>query len=328
MADLHPAWGEVPAATKTTFTFPVAVRADGSSIGLPVLVARGAHPGPTLLVTAGLHGDEFEGPAALPRVFETLDPAELHGTFVAVPVGNPPAFEAGTRTNPNDHQDIGRVFPGDPAGTVTEQLAFTLTHRFIRHASFFCDLHSAGLYYQMPPLIGYHLRPEPLLSAQRAAARAFGFPLIWGTPPLPGRSLTMAGDFGVPAIYAEITGEGRCLKDDVFDYVTGVQNLMGHLGLTQDRPTPVEPTWHVEDNAPQAGILQAQLRAPVSGIFEPSVQVLSRVMRGEEIGRICDAFGTTRHTVRAPHNGLVVFLRTFPRVLAGEPLCCVMELKE
>src|SRR5262249_15428724 len=155
--------------------------------------------------------------------------AHLSGTLVAVPVVNGPSFEAGLRTNPDDRQDMARIFPGDPGGTVTEQLACTLSHRFIRHADFYCDLHSAGQYHAMPPISGYQLRPEPLLTVQREAARAFGLPVVWGTPAMGGRSLSAAGDFGVPSIYAEVTGEGHCKPADVDRYVHGVRQLLAYL---------------------------------------------------------------------------------------------------
>lgn len=327
MSDIQSAWHEVPLAKKTTLSFPVAGRADGSIVKLPVMVARGATPGKTLLVTAGVHGDEFEGMAALHQVFAGCEPERLVGTFVAVPVANPPAFEAGLRTNPDDRQDMGRVFPGDAAGTVTEQIAHALTQRFIRHADLFCDLHSAGQYYAMPPLCGYQLRGEPMLSTQRAAARAFGLPLIWGTPPLPGRSLSAAGDHNVPAIYGEVTGEGRCKPADVARYVHGVRQLMVFLGLTGETLRFNQTAQVVEDNRANAGFLQVQNRAPLGGLFEPEVGVGDSVLKDQRVGVIRDAFGTVKHEVRATYTGRIVFLRTFPRVLAGDPLCTVLEME-
>lgn len=325
--DAHqPAWHEIPPGTRAAFAVPVVARADGSAVSLPVLVVRGREPGKTLLVSAGVHGDEFEGMAALHQVYDRLDPSALKGTFVAVPVVNPPAFEAGLRTNPDDRQDMARVFPGHPAGTVTEQLAHALTHRFIRHADLFCDLHSAGQYYAMPPLTGYQLRPEPFLTVQREAACAFGLPLVWGTPGLPGRSLSAAADHGVPALYAEITGEGRCRAEDVDDYARGVRQLLGYLGCTGQPLERCYPCWFVEDDRDQAGFLQVQNRAPLGGLFQPEVAVWDRVEAGQRVGTIRDVFGAVRHVVTAGHAGRIVFLRTFPRVLAGDPLCTVLEM--
>lgn len=323
----HPAaWSHVAAGSKATFLHPVTARADGTVIGQPVLVAHGTQPGKTLLVTAGVHGDEYEGMRAIHEIFASLHPTRLRGTFVAVPVVNPPAFEAGLRVNPDDRQDMARIFPGDPAGTVTEQLAHSLTHHFIRHASLYCDLHSAGQYYRMPPLVGYALHPEPLLTAQRKAARAFGLPLVWGTPALPGRSLSAAAEHHVPAIYAEITGEARCRVADVTRYVNGIRGLLGQLGMTDDTLFSGEPRV-IEDSSENAGFLQRQLRAPVGGLFEAAVKPGEQVAAQQTLGRVLDPFGEARFTAKAPVGGIVVFLRTFTRVLAGDPLCCVLEVK-
>jgi predicted deacylase len=84
----------------------------------------------------------------------------------------------------------------------------------------------------------------------------------------------------------------------------------------------------VEDDRPGAGFLQVQNRAPLGGLFEPEVDVLAEVRRGQRLGVIRDALGQVRHTVAAPHDGLVVFLRTYPRVLAGDPVCTVLQITE
>jgi predicted deacylase len=321
--DEQAAWAAVEPGTKAAFTLAVAVRADGSAVALPLLVVRGAAPGRTLFVSAGVHGDEFEGMACLWRLFDELRPADVAGTLAAVTVANPPAYEAAARCNPDDRQDMARVFPGDPRGTVTEQLACALTHRCIAHADFYCDLHSAGQYYAMPPLAGYQLRPEPLLGAQRAAARAFGLPLIWGTPGYPGRSLSAAADLGVPALYVEITGEGRCRAADVEAYLHGLRRLLAHLGLTRGADAAPEPRRVIEDDGPQSGFLQVQNRAAVGGFFAAEVAVAETVRQGQRLGVIRDALGAVRQEVFAPRAGLVVFLRTFPRVLAGDALVTV-----
>lgn len=326
MSDIQPAWSDVPLSTKTTFSFPVAGRADGSIIKLPVMVTRGAKRGKTLLVLAGIHGDEFEGMVALHQAFAALAPERLAGTFVAVPIANPPSFEAALRTNPDDRHDLARVFPGDPAGTVTEQIAHALTQHFIRHADFMCDLHSAGQYYAMPPLSGYQLRGEPLLSVQRAAARAFGLPLIWGTPPMPGRSLSAAGEHGVPAIYAELTGEGRCRPADVQRYVHGIRQLLAFLDMSGEPMQTGEAALVIEDEQASAGHLQVQNRAPLGGLFQPEVTIGASVQKGQRVGVIVDPFGAVKHEVKATHTGRLVFLRTYPRVLAGDALCTVLEV--
>ncbi len=321
----HP-WSHFSPGSRNAFSFPVVCRAGGGHVQLPVLVVRGKGKGKTLLVSAGVHGDEFEGMGAIHRLYRNLDPGSLRGTLVAIPVVNPPAYEAGLRVNPDDRQDMARIFPGDPGGTVTEQLAHALTHSFIRGADFFIDLHSAGQYYRMPPLVGYSLRAEPHLSAQRGAARAFGLPLIWGTPYLPGRSLSAASELGVPALYAEISGEGRCRPTDVDSYFGCMLRLLKHLDMVPEAPPAQPPRWVVEDDRPGAGFLQVQNRAPVSGFFAAEVGVLAQVEQCQRVGAILDPHGQELVAVKATCTGLVVFLRTFPRIHAGEPLCTVLQI--
>lgn len=313
--------------TKNKWSLPVVARADGSNVNVPVLAVRGVAAGKTLLVVAGVHGDEFEGMQTIWQTFESLDPAKLRGTFVAIPIVNPPAYEAGLRTNPDDRQDMARVFPGNPSGTVTEQLANFLAERFIPHADFFLDLHSAGQYYAMPALVGYMLREGSTLELQRSAARTVGLPLVWGTPGLPGRSLSAAADAGVPAMYAEITGEGRCRPEDVATYRSAVARLLHHLGMIDEAPPAQPPRWIVEDTSPQAGFLQVQNRAPFGGYFESHVRPCEEVRAGQLVGILRDPLGEALKPITAPHTGLVVFLRTYPRVHAGDPLCTVLDLK-
>ena len=321
------AWHDVPAGHKRVLRCPVTARPDGSQVTLPAIVLAGAKAGPTLLVSAGVHGDEFEGIAALQTLAAQLDAAHLRGTLVAVPVVNMPAYEAGLRINPDDRQDLARVFPGDRCGTVTQQIAHVFTEQFIRHADFYCDLHSAGQYYAIEPWVGYQLQPE-LLSRQREAAALFGLPTVWGTPYLPGRTLSAAAQYDVPSLYVEVTGEGRCRADDVAALIHGVQQLLAWLGITASPPQPYQPQRVVEDDRPDAGYLQGQLRAACGGLFRPAVTLGQQVGRGEAFGRIVAPTGETLATTAAPASGRVVFLRTFPRVVAGDPLGTVMETPE
>jgi predicted deacylase len=96
---------------------PIAARGDGTSIGLPLLAAVGLREGPTLVISGGVHGDEYEGPCAIQRLWRQLDPAELRGVFLGVPVVNVPAFQDGTRESPIDGFDLNRSFWEFPLST-------------------------------------------------------------------------------------------------------------------------------------------------------------------------------------------------------------------
>jgi predicted deacylase len=133
-----------------------------------------------------------------------------------------------------DDKDLARTCPGRDDGSVTEQIAAALTH-LIRSADFYIDLHTAGSLYEILPLAGYVLHAKPhVLDWQRKMARAFNLPIVWGTSPrLEGRSLSVARDANVPAIYVEQGGGGRCDRSGVEACVEGCLNVAGALGLLE-----------------------------------------------------------------------------------------------
>src|SRR6185437_995270 len=118
------------------------------------------------------------------------------------------------------------------AGSVTERVAHALS-RLIRSADFYVDLHTGGTRLRVLPLVGYMLHPDlGVLDAQRRMARAFGLPIIWGTDPsLNGRSLSVARDARIPAIYAEYHGGGGYDPEGVGAYVSGCLNVLTELGM-------------------------------------------------------------------------------------------------
>jgi predicted deacylase len=114
-------------------------------IRLPVLLVRGSRPGKTLVAAGAVHGDEYEGVQAIFECFEGLEPAQMSGDFLAVPVANPPAFFAGTRLSPLDRGNLARCFPGDRDGSPTSAIAWNLDQHILARANFFVDLHSGGV---------------------------------------------------------------------------------------------------------------------------------------------------------------------------------------
>ena len=126
-------WWETPAGTKRSYSHQLgpSVEAWAPGRALPVLVAQGAQPGPTLLVSAGIHGNEYDGMVALRRVWEELDPSELSGTFVAIMCCNVDAHLVPDRNSAYDGQNLARVFPGKVDGTLTERVAYCIQHDFI-----------------------------------------------------------------------------------------------------------------------------------------------------------------------------------------------------
>ena len=138
----------------------------------------------------------------------------------------------------------------------------------IRSADFYIDLHTGGTRLRVLPLVGYMLHPDPgVLDAQRRMARAFGLPIIWGTDPnLEGRSLSVARDAHIPAIYAEYHGGGGCDPEGVAAYVSGCLAVLADLGMIDRPPSPAPPApLIVEDARPVRGTCRSTTRSPARG---------------------------------------------------------------
>lgn len=292
-------------------------------------VFTGASPGPHVVVTAGVHGDEFEPIAAVLRLAalfesESSPTPDLRGRLTFVPVANGPAFVRGSRTG-DDELDLARTCPGRADGSTTQRLAAELSE-LIATADYYIDLHSGGAVLTLLPFAGYMLHADAsVLDAQRRMARAFGLPLVWGTTAsLEGRTLSVARDAGVPAIYAEYGGGGSCDWRGVATFVTGCLNVLGVVG-SLDRTAPAVVQRIVEDDRPGAGHLQNRYPSPAEGLFEPVVHVGDSIDIGNLVGHAIDPLTGSRTEVCATESGCVLAIRSFPRVRAGDSLAVILE---
>lgn len=286
--------------------------------------------GPRLLITGGVHGDEFEPMAAIRRLIDKFDSDEiltttLRGSVTLVPVVNEAAFLRGHRCA-EDGLDLARVCPGRIDGSITERTARALSD-LIQAADYYIDLHTGGTELSVLPLTGYAMHQNAeVLAAQRRMARAFNLPTIWGTAGnLDGRSLSVARDAQVPAIYAEYLGSATCHEDGIVAYINGCLNVMAELKML-DREQPescIERT--VEDPRPGSGHMQICNPSPMTGFFEPAVAVGDSVQTGDRLGTVFDPVGSVRESILAQQTGIILTLRTFPRVHAGESVGVILE---
>jgi len=314
----------LPPGQKVTGWLDVATRADGGVWRLPLLYVTGQTPGPTLVVTASVHGDEYEGVEAIPQVFQQVEPAQVRGKLVMAPVCNMPAYEAATRSSPLDGLNLARVFPGDPKGTVTQRIAHWIREKLLRHADFYIDLHSGGVAYNIPTLIGYVHDDGELGQRSQAGARAFGAPVLWGhpLPVAPGRTVSAATDLGVPWLYTEAPGGGYARPDDVACFVQGVINVMRWLEMLDGAPQPRPMTHHLFGD----GNLDQVIDATAAGFFRAEVNLLDPVTAGQRLGVVRDLFGQVVQEVTADQDGVVIMLRRFHRVHVGDGLAQITNV--
>src|SRR5689334_23348703 len=184
-------------------------------IPIPIIVLKHGD-GPTALLVYGTHGDEYEGQVALRNLAKSLDPAGIQGRVIILPAANFPAAVAGRRTSPIDEGNLNRLFPGDPDGTVTQQIAYYIEHELIPLADLVCDLHSGGssLMYVPAALLGGYARNGDNTKGI-AALKAFGSPLSYVVEANQGGDRTLSGGairHGVLAMGTELGGSGHVTR--------------------------------------------------------------------------------------------------------------------
>jgi predicted deacylase len=262
---------------------------------------------------------------ALRRLARSLENISIRGQVTLVPVVNETAFARGHRVA-EDGLDLARTCPGRPDGSITERTAHALSE-LIRSADYYIDLHTGGTTLAVWPMTGYVLHPDPkILDQQRALARAFNLPVIWGTDPtLPGRSLSVARDAGVPAIYAEYLGAANVTSVGVDLYVEGCRNVLAHLGMLDQDAEADSVRWVVEDPRTDSGHMQRCYPSPAAGYFEAAVFLGQPVASGQIIGTVVDPLGQFQHEIRATESGLILVLRTFPSVIQGDSLAVILD---
>ncbi|WP_381789486.1 succinylglutamate desuccinylase/aspartoacylase family protein [Streptomyces niveus] len=214
----------------TIETVPVTRVDSGHDLVLTVHRLTGARPGPTLVAFGGVHGDEAMGPEEIRRFVSSVDPAELAGTIVAVPVANPYAYAAMSRFTPQDGLNLNRIFPGDRNGSVTEQLAAVLAEIMLQ-ADYFVDFHSSGLY----STVEYSY----IMDDGREMATSFGAALLYHHEPYEGTSSAWAIKNGIASTVCELGGGGQLTDAFLDKAVHQGRNMLKGIGMLEGAPEAI-----------------------------------------------------------------------------------------
>jgi predicted deacylase len=201
-------------------------------IAIPIIVIKNG-TGPTVLLTAGNHGDEYEGQLALMKLCRELESEAVRGRIMMLPAANYPAAIAGLRTSPIDDLNLNRSFPGDPDGRPTEAIAHYIESELLSISDFAVDLHSGGssLMY-LPSALATPAANDDLAATQLDMLRAFAAPLSYFAYP-GGEDRTMlaaANRAGVAAIGTELGGSGTTSVQSVAIAERGVRRVLKHVG--------------------------------------------------------------------------------------------------
>ncbi|MGB6116894.1 MAG: N(2)-acetyl-L-2,4-diaminobutanoate deacetylase DoeB [Mesorhizobium sp.] len=215
------------------------------SVMIPICVVANGH-GPTALLIGGNHGDEYEGPAALFELAQTLDPADVNGRVIIVPALNYPAFRAATRTSPIDRGNLNRSFPGRPDGTVTEKIADYVTRHLLPLADIVLDFHSGGKTLDFLPYAAAHALPDRDQEARCfAAVAAFAAPYSMKMLEIDAVGMldTTVEEMGKIFVTTELGGAGTASSKSIEIARRGARNLLRHAGILNGTPEPAPSRW-------------------------------------------------------------------------------------
>jgi predicted deacylase len=305
------------AGEKATGLIPVTAGVDlGSAI--PVVVMQGTRPGPVLAILAGSHGTEYASIIAAEQLISVLNPAEISGTVILVPLINIAAFEQKVpHLNPVDGKNLNRTYPGKLTGTQSERIAYYITQQILERADHVIDMHGGDLDENLRPnTIWTKTGNEKQDAISRDMALAFGLDHIIisnDRPKDPRQSIYLentATTRGKPSITVEAGYAGTVDADDVSSLVTGSLSVMRYLKMLPHPPTMIEhPVWieHV-----------LTVSSLETGIFFPLVKKGTYVQKGMKIGYVTDVFGRTIFEARASESGVVLFICAVPSMKKGD----------
>jgi predicted deacylase len=301
------------AGRRRRLELPIAKLVSGTQVSLPVMVAHGVEPGPTMWLSAAMHGDEVAGVEIIRRVLAGIDPREMAGTLITVPVINVYGFNTGDRYLP-DRRDLNRSFPGSARGSLAGRIAHLLMTEVINRCSVGVDLHTGSDNRVNLPQVRGDL-DDP---ATVELANGFGAPLALHARTRDGSLRQAATDAGATVLLFE---GGEALRFDetaITSGVDGVRRVLHQLAMVGDAPPLTTET-----------VISRKshwLRATRSGIAHLDVELGATVAKGETIATLHDPFGKRLGRVNARKPGVVIGHTQYPLVNRGDAVAHVAEV--
>ncbi|WP_428310777.1 succinylglutamate desuccinylase/aspartoacylase family protein [Hydrocarboniphaga sp.] len=310
---------QITAGERRSVDLHIANLYTSAPVSLPVIVQRGLDAGPTLFVSAALHGDEIIGVEIIRRLLKIpVLQQHLRGTLLAVPVVNVMAFLQGSRYLP-DRRDLNRSFPGSESGSLAARLAHVFLSQVVERSDYGIDLHTGAIHRPNLPQIRTDLR-NPV---NQRLAQAFGAPLFLNSKPAAGtlREYTTRRD--IPVILYESSEALRFDETAIRIGVQGVLNVMREIGMLPKLPESL-----MRSPPPVLAKSSRWARSPSSGILRAQVALGDHVGSGQTLGIVGDPFGGVDTPILAPRDGLVIGRLSLPLVHEGDAVFHIAEVAD
>lgn len=280
---------------------------------VPISVFRGMEEGPTVVVTAAVHGDELNGVGIVRKLIYEMNHERLKGTLICVPILNRFGFLTQSRYLP-DRRDLNRFFPGKPDGVMAERICYVLFNEIIKKCDYGIDLHTAAADRTNIP----HIRADMENPEVARLARSFGEEVILDHKGVKGSLRRAAVEAGIPFILFEAGEPQKFERQLIQRGYEGVLNVLAELGMIER-----------EVKKPQFEIIVKDtewIRAELGGMLDMRTHAGEILYEGDEIAVITNPFGRELFSQKAPFTGLVLSVTTMPLVSPGIPLCHLAKL--
>ncbi|MBZ2169433.1 MULTISPECIES: succinylglutamate desuccinylase/aspartoacylase family protein [Marinobacter] len=295
---------EVLPGSSARLAWSPGIQIPGLSQPTPVLAVNGIHAGPTLCLTGAIHGDELNGIEIVRRTIYDLDPEELSGRVIGVPIVNLPGFQQGSRYLP-DRRDLNRHFPGSPDGSLADRIAHSLFENVIRQCDMLVDIHTGSLKRtNLPQLRADMNNPDVATFTQ-----GFDRMAVVHSSGSSGMLRSAAVAAGIVAVTLEAGESHRIQEHQIEAGVNSLTSLMEKQGMTSRMFVwgEPEPVYYDSD----------WIRAQHGGILFSEVDLGAHVSEGEVLGYVADPITNAQYPIRAHSNGRVIGMAVDQVVMAG-----------
>ena len=299
----------LPGESKT-INMEIATLHTMTKLKIPIIVSRSKFKGPTILLSAGLHGDEINGIEIVRQIITRKINKPKTGTVICIPVINVFGFVNQTREFP-DKRDLNRVFPGSKKGSLASRFAYYLLKEIMPHVDYAIDFHAGGASRFNAPQV----RIVPENQELKALADVFQAPFALYSKNIVGSFRNSCDKLGVKMLLFE-GGKSVNINDEITQHgIEGTKRILDHFGMLAARKKIIVPeknTVYIEKSN--------WVRAKYSGMFHGFTKIGNYVTKGQLLATVSDPYGKIEHKVKAPNSGYIINVNDAPIVFQGDAI--------
>ncbi|WP_103864959.1 succinylglutamate desuccinylase/aspartoacylase family protein [Aquimarina sp. I32.4] len=301
---------EVLPGTSTTINFNIAKLYTSTKVEIPIIIERSKHSGPTILITAGIHGDEINGVEVVRQIIAKKINKPSKGSIICIPVLNVFGFLSMNRFFP-DGRDLNRVFPGTKNGSLASRFAHQFINEILPTADFCLDFHTGGASRFNAP----HVRVDPKNEQLIALAKIFNAPFTLLSKNLDGSYRATCAKKGKDILLFEGGKSQSSSKEIAREGVQGTMRILHHLDMLHSNFDPP-----IRDSDTLIIKKSFWMRAKYSGLLHIKILIGKHVEKGEILATITDPYGKMRHVVKANNEGYIINVNESSIVYKGDAI--------